>query len=131
MEAAVPLVLLLAKHVHHWWSLMKVGVLLTQLRSLILVAVLTLIMLVAKVFVSLLNGEEDLATFIAQLHPLDPKAVLIIHLPLGSLSMFHLEVVNEGMRPILGVGLSLFHPDCSHASILGKDLLEGALVRQL
>ena len=59
----MPLVLLLAKHVHHWWSLMKVGVLLTQLRSLILVAVLTRIMLVAKVFVSLLFTADFTTVF--------------------------------------------------------------------
>lgn len=83
------------------------------------------------VFVSFADRELNFATFVAQLGALNAESILIKNILLGSLSFLRGLVVYEEVRPVLGVLLGLFHPDCAHFAILAEDLLDHGLGRQL
>ena len=111
--------LLAAHHLDHHGSLVVLGVLLAVLGpwATELTGSLGSVALI-EVFVSFFNGEEDLTAAIAQLHPLHAVAVLIVHFTFGLLGIFDAPVVDEGVRAVLRVRLSLLHPDCSHSPVL-------------
>ena len=85
---------------------MKLGMLMTELWSRLLITILlptlTIVIIVTvcrqiEVFVSFLDGVENLTVLITQLHSLHSVAVLVIHLSLCLVCIFHIVIVNKGM----------------------------------
>ena len=108
--------------IHNLGSLVVLGVLLAELGpwtspKLMVTRHLGSVSLI-EVFVSLFNGEEDLAAAIAKLHAPHPMTILIVHFALGLLGIIDAPVVDEGVRAVLCVRLCLLHPDCSHSTLL-------------
>ena len=88
-----------------------------------------IVLSLAEIFVSLLDSKEYFTAFVTQFHPFDPIAIFIVHLFLGLLGIFNVEVIDECMWPVFRILLSLFHPDSSHTSKLRKHFLKGCLIR--
>lgn len=86
---------------------------------------------VVEIFVAFADGKKYLAALVAQLPALHPEPVVVVHVGLCSLRLQGRLVVDEEVGPVLGVGLSLFHPDRPHFAVFPKDMLDLLLAREL
>ena len=66
---------------------------------------------IIKIFVPLFDCKKYFTALVTQFAPLLAKTVIIVHVFLCPLCVLNLLVVNEGVRPVFGVGLCLLHPD--------------------
>ena len=86
--------------------------------------------LICEILVSFSNCKKYFTTLVAELCTLITICIPIMHFLFGALSFLRCSVVDEKMRSILSVCLSLFHPYCPYFAILAKDLLDHILIGQ-
>jgi integral membrane sensor domain MASE1 len=78
---------------------------------------------IVEILIPLPYGKKHFTTFISQLRSLLPKPVVVVYVCLSFLSLLWSSVINEEVRAILSVSLSLFHPDCAYPAVLFENLL--------
>lgn len=96
--------------------LLKDGVLLLELSVLLKVHVR-----VREVLVALTNRQQNLAALITQLSAFGTQTIIVVDVHFCSLSLLRSRVVDEEVRPILGVGLGLLHPNSAHFAVFAED----------
>lgn len=94
-------------------------------------SVLLMEVILAKVLIAFFDSKKDFAVFVSQFATFLSKLVLIIHFSPRLLRVFHVKVVDEGMRAVLAVLLSVLHPNSPDTPMLLEDCLKGHLIWQL
>ena len=118
-------------HRHHLRSLVKLGVMLTELWSLAVRIVMLRICGLIRFLVTLFDCEKNLAASIPQFKAIQAMTIFFIHLTLGLLSIFGIKIINECMGTIFCVCFCLLHPNSPHTPVLRKHFFESSLLWQL
>jgi len=85
---------------------------------------------VVKIFVvALADCKQNLAGLVAQFLTVQSQPVIVKHVKFSFLRFLWCAIINKEVRAVLGIGLSLLHPNGSYPSILSENLLNVLLTR--